>query len=110
MVLPIPLNNNCLVEILDEYEGIYRDSTEESVQKGRLISYYVFAFHITASSTLSFSDAEVRAISDWLDDMKGKIVYWQEFADSGQKFEQDGKKYALVPFWRLTAFEGEENE
>lgn len=102
--LPTPLNNNVLVEILDEYEGLYRDDSGESIQKGKVISVNIFRYHLTASSAMEIdSDGIFRGVKDW--GKIGRVVYWQEFADSGQKFEHEGKKYALVPWWRLTAVE-----
>lgn len=94
-----PLNNNCLIEVIDEYEGVIRNTDQENVQKGVLCSFRFEPYHLTASTGFRIED---------MIDMKkldGKTVYWQEYADAGSKFEIDGKKYVLVPFYRLIGFE-----
>lgn len=99
-----PLNNNCLIEIIDEYDGILRNSDEESVQKGVLRAYGLTSDHLTASTGYEISDVKVYAQE--LEKKIGKTVYWQEYADAGSKFTIDGKRYVLISFYRLTGFEG----
>ena len=100
-----PLFNNVLIEVIDEYEGIVRDTSNENVQKGKVISYQIMVDHLTASTGHTMNPNDVKEYSDQLKALTGKIVYWQEYADSGSKFEQDGKRYVLVPFYRLIGFE-----
>lgn len=98
-----PLNNNCLVEVIDEYDGILRDKQNENVQKGVLRDATFVRDHLTASTGF-----DLGGFDDYVDfygKLIGKTVYWQEYADAGSKFEFDGKKYVLVPFYRLIGVE-----
>jgi hypothetical protein len=103
LIIIKPLNNSCLIEVIDEYDGIVGSDKVENVQKGVLRDYFIVDDHITASAGYKIEDA------DWhrgvLSKMKGKTVYWQEYADSGSKFTIDGKQYVLVPFYRLIGWE-----
>jgi hypothetical protein len=98
-----PLNNNCLVEIIDDNDGLYSGTADENVQKGVLRDFYLIDDHITASA--GYQICHTAKYKDKLADLIGKVVYWQEYADAGSKFEIDGKQYALVPFYRLIGFE-----
>lgn len=100
-----PLNNNVLIEVIQDYAGVSRNDASESMKYGKLINYRINRFHLTASAALRFSDDDVAFQAGLLEKLKGKIVRWEEYAETGQTFEQDGKTYALVPFWRLTAYE-----
>lgn len=100
-----PLNNNCLIEVIDENEGLVGGSTE-NVQKGVLRDYLLTTYHLTASAGYNIGDSiDMGKLSDHISGMKDKTVYWQEYADSGSKFDIDGKQYVLVPFYRLIGFE-----
>lgn len=102
-----PLNNNVLVEIIRDDDGVSRTDANESLRKGRLIDASVSSYHLTASAAVQFDPAWAADTLKALKSMKGKIVRWEEFAEGGQTFEQDGKVYALIPFWRLIGFGGE---
>lgn len=105
-----PLNNNVLVEIIDEYDGIIRDAANEQVQKGVVVSFALSPMHLTASAAFDISGnngaVNQAALIESLDELVGKTVYWEEYSDTGKKFEQDGKRYSLIPFYRLIGFEG----
>jgi co-chaperonin GroES (HSP10) len=98
-----PLNNHCLIEVIDEYDGIIRDKQNEQVQKGVLRAAEFVADHLTASA--GYEITQLVEIANHYDKLVGKTVYWQEYADAGSKFEFDGKKYCLVPFYRLVGYE-----
>lgn len=97
-----PLFNQCLIELVDDYAGVVRSTAAERVQKGYLRSFDLIFDHLTTSTGYGFakSDYEPR-----LEALVGQLVYYQEYADSGAVFEQDGKKWALVPWYRLIGFE-----
>ena len=102
-----PLNNNVLVEIIDEYDGIIRDSQNEQVQKGVVVAYALSPLHMTASTGFDVRAAvSMTELAKSVDELVGKTVYWEEYSDTGKKFEQDGKRYSLIPFYRLIGFEG----
>jgi hypothetical protein len=101
-----PLNNNALVEIIKEHAGVARAGSGESPNRGRLVEVTVSGYHLTASAGF---EMDAHALKEYWDKHTGKIVRWEEYADSGQKFTEDGKEYALIPWWRITAFE-EDNE
>lgn len=98
-----PLNNNVLIEVLREDDGVSRTDDLESLKRGRIVSVSTWPFHLTASSFGSFDNS-------FLDNVKhvlkpGTVVRWEEFAEGGQTFEEDGKTYALIPWWRLISYE-----
>lgn len=98
-----PLNNNCLIEVIDEYEGVLRNTDNENVQKGVLKEIEFEANHLTTSTGYLLPD--LKKTADFYKDKLGKTVYWQEYADSGSKFTIDGKQFVLVPFYRLIGWE-----
>lgn len=99
-----PLNNNCLIEVIDEYEGILHDTDADNVQKGILRNFQLVGDHLTASAGYRLY-AGTEEYTELLNNFIGKIVYWQEYADAGGKFDIEGKKYVLVPFYRLIGVE-----
>src|ERR1700755_3010167 len=98
-----PFNNHCLIEVIDDYDGVIRNTEQENVQKGVLRDYTLNADHLTASTGYLISNIEDQ--HDFLSTKVDKTVYWQEYADAGSKFTVEGKKYVLVPFYRLIGFE-----
>ncbi len=100
-----PLNNNALIEVLRDDDGVSRTDANESMKYGRLIDVSVSDHHLTASAALEFYSVDRQAYVDHFANLKGKIVRWEEFAEGGQTFEEDGKTYALIPWWRLIGFE-----
>lgn len=101
-----PLNNHCLIEIIDEYEGIIGSDMNQNVQKGRLLEFNLTQDHLTAS-TGYFIAGNFEDYAKELTAQLGKVVYWQEYADAGSKFDVDGKHYVLVPWYRLIGFDDE---
>lgn len=103
-----PFNNNVLVEVQRDYDGVSRTDDMESMKFGKLISTSVSQYHITASAfgeiTKSFADELQSKLKI------GSIVRWEEFAEGGQTFEEDGKTYALVPWWRLISVMETDND
>lgn len=98
-----PLFGNCLIELVDDYAGVIRSDANERVQKGYLRDAFIMDEHLTTSTGHTITH-----IDEWgsqINGLVGKLVYYQEYADSGAVFEQDGKKWALVPWWRLIGFE-----
>lgn len=97
----IPLNNNVLVEVLREDDGVSRTDENESMQYGRVIAASICQYHLTASSAIMLEKEWMDGMRQFLGEMVGSIVRWEEFAEGGQTFEEDGKKCALIPWWRL---------
>lgn len=103
-----PLNNNVLVEVLRDDDGVSRTDANESMKYGRLVDYSVSNNHLTASAALEFSSLDKTIYIEQLKNLVGSIVRWEEYAEGGQTFEEDGKTYALIPWWRLIGFKKEE--
>lgn len=99
-----PLGNNCLIEVIQDYEGVSRNDESESMKYGKLVAFSTSGYHLTASSAFKF-DEWTPANLGWLESLVGKIVRWEEFAEGGQTFKEDGKTYALIPWWRLIGYE-----
>lgn len=101
----IPLNNNVLIEVMREDDGVSRTDASESMKYGKLIDASASGYHLTASAAIRLSEDFIEIVGKELGDIKGKIVRWEEFAEGGQTFEEDGKTYALIPWWRLIGYE-----
>lgn len=97
-----PLFNQCKIEIIDDYAGVIRNDTDEQVQKGKLESFELYPYHLTASTGWDIELAEIEQV---LLGLLGKVVHYSEYADSGQVIEENGKKYAFVPFYRIIGVE-----
>lgn len=106
-----PLGNNVLIEVQRDYDGVSRSDDNESMKYGRIIDANIVRYHLTASSAVRFED-------DFLEDtlkqlkqlmMNRSTVRWEEFAEGGQTFEENGKTYALIPWWRLIGVSDEQN-
>lgn len=96
-----PLNNNVLIEVLREDDGVSRTDENEVLQYGKVIKANYESWHLTASAAIEFSEQTISDIVRMIDDLEGKIVRWEQYAEGGQTFEEDGKTYALIPWWRL---------
>lgn len=104
-----PLNNNVLIEVMRDDDGVSRADENESLKYGKIIEVSFSIFHVTASSFGNFSEVYLQYMISKL--LPSSIVRWEEFAEGGQTFEEDGKTYALVPWWRLISIEeGEPND
>lgn len=102
MPLPKPLNNNVLIEITREYDAVVRTEEDESHSVGIVRDFSIVPYHLTASAALRFQQPDdYYAITKDLDYLVGKTVRWEQYAEGGQTFVQDGKTYAFVPWWRL---------
>lgn len=103
----VPMNNNVLIEVVRDHEGVSRVIEDGSLQKGRLVDFAISVYHITASSGLEldsmWTDELGRSMQELID--KSAIVRWEQYAEGGQTFVDNGKTYALVPWWRLISFE-----
>lgn len=99
-----PLFNNCLIEVIDEYDGIVGSDKATNIQHGILLEYHLIPDHLTAATGYVLFDG-VERYEKILKSLVGKTVYWQEYADAGSKFTVDGKDYVLIPWYRLTAQE-----
>lgn len=96
-----PLNNNCLIEVIKDYDGVSRMDENEDMSYGVLRATSNVGWHLTASSAIEFDDMTVSDIKVWLQSLIGKTVRWEQYAEGGQTFEEEGKTYALIPWWRL---------
>lgn len=100
-----PFNNNVLIEIIREDDGVARSFENESMRTGKLVDFSVSRFHLTASAGAELSEDFIKEISSKLTKAMGKDVRWEEFAEGGQTIERDNKTFALIPWWRLIGIE-----
>lgn len=98
-----PFNNNVLIEIIREDDGVSRTDENETRNRGSVVAVSVSNYHITASAALQVDKGYMKCVIDML--VPGTIVRWEEFAEGGQTFEENGKTYALVPWWRIISIE-----
>lgn len=100
-----PFNNNVLVEITREYDVVSRADADESQSVGIVRDFGISQYHVTASAGLEFGGQFLDDLENTLKDLMGKTVRWEQFAEGGQTFQEDGKTYALVPWWRIIGVE-----
>jgi hypothetical protein len=100
-----PINNNVLIEVLRDDDGVSRSDANESLKYGRIIKASISSYHLTASSFGEIQNDFREFIGELL--QPGSIVRWEEFAEGGQTFVEDGKTYALIPWWRLISIDKE---
>lgn len=96
-----PLNNNVLIEVQLEHDNVARVDANEIMQYGKVIDWSFSPDHLTASAGYLIASMELKNYQQRLKDLVGKTVRWEQYAEGGQTFEEDGKTYALIPFWRL---------
>jgi hypothetical protein len=100
-----PFGNYAKIEIIEEYAGIVRNDASEQQHKGILREFDLWPTHLTESGGFGIPHDEITVLSDDLTELIGQTVYYQEYADSGRKFEEDGKKYVMVPWYRIYGYE-----
>jgi len=94
-----PFMNNVLIEVLRDDDGVSRTDDTESLKYGKVVDVSISRYHITASS---FGSIDATMAADVESRLKpGTVVRWEEFAEGGQTFTEDGKTYALIPWWRI---------
>ncbi len=98
-----PLFNKCLIQIDDEYADVIRPDDDAGVQKGTLIEATLMGDHLTTSTGYHIEGLD--QYGERLKDLVGKTVFWEQYGEAGNIIKQDGKQYALVPFYRLIAVE-----
>lgn len=104
-----PLNNNVLIEVVRDYNDVSRVDENEILQQGILRDVSVSPYHLTASAGVEFNLEWSTGTHSKLMSLVGKTVRWEQYAEGGQTFVEDGKTYALIPFWRLISYESEES-
>lgn len=102
----IPVNNQCLIEVLDEFSGLAHSRRDE--QKGIVRAVAVDGLHLTASTGLELSpDMYVKAyevVHNWV----GKTVRYALYADAdSSSWQEDGKTWVLVPWYRVLGVESD---
>lgn len=100
-----PFGNYAKIEVVDEFKGLVRNDPNEQKHMGILRDCTVSPFHLTESGGFRIDD--VAPIATDLTALIGKVVYYQEHADSGRKFTEDGVDYVMIPWYRIYGYEGE---
>lgn len=94
-----PLLNYALIEVQKEYAGVSRADENEILTEGIVRDISFVPFHLTASAAIELSHLDDLEV--YTQNLLGKLVRWEQYAEGGQTFEEDGKTYALIPWWRL---------
>lgn len=106
-----PLLNYALIEVQQDDAAVSRADETEILSKGIVRDVSVLGFHLTASAALEFSPGGEIELKEYASELVGKLVRWEQYAEGGQTFGEDGKTYALIPWWRLISVsEVEETE
>lgn len=98
-----PLFNKCKIKVIDDYAGITRPDEDDSLQKGILVDFDLMPDHLTTST--GYYVEYQKDYQDALESCKGKTVYWEQYGEAGNVIEEDGEKFAYIPFYRLIAVE-----
>lgn len=107
-----PVNNYCLIEVLDEYSSLATTTRDE--QKGIVREVSFSTLHITASTGFKTVESDEETMQ-WVADLKswiGKTVRYALYADadSTQFKGKDKKRYVLIPWYRIMGVENEAAE
>lgn len=97
-----PWGNMALIEVEKEYKEIVRNDAGEQNKKGVLRSWSMMQHHLTESGGYTLSDTAMREYAKTLEAMVGRVVSYQEYADSGRKLEIEGREFVVVPWYRIT--------
>lgn len=98
-----PTNGHLLVEVLEENSQVLYDKTDDQFQKGTLVDFDLWPDHLTTSTGYAVQGLE--QYQKLFESLKGSVIYWGKYGDSGQVFEQDGKRIALIPYYRVIGYE-----
>lgn len=107
-----PLNDNILVEVTatsEDLGAIVVDKGDEGYQTGIVVDVaddliYYGSNSWVLESTL-FDTKRLAQLREFYAKLKGKRVYWEAFASSGQLIEKDNKTYAIIKMSRVIAME-----
>lgn len=105
MPLPTPLNNNCLIEVIKEYENVSRFDENDPLKTEGSNLGIIKAINITPRHLTVASAGKIELDDEQLAEMKamvGQTVRWEDLSETA-KFDQDDKQFVLVPWWRLTS-------
>lgn len=103
-----PLNDHVLVELDNKRYGNFTSSVnEEGHTIGTLIAvsdkiHYLSSFSFVLEDSFKYPE-KLEEIRQYWKERIGKKVRFEERADKGMTFEEDGKKYATVRITKLTA-------
>lgn len=100
-----PFGNFAKIEVIEEYAGIVRNDASEQQHKGILRAATVAQDHLTESGGFTMAPENTAMYADKLAQLSGKVVYYQEYADSGRKFEEAGRKFVMIPWYRIYGYE-----
>lgn len=97
-----PVNNQCLIEVIDEYAGLSHSGGQE--QRGIVRDVNFTPIHLTASTGLLLPEKLRDDIK--LDLLVGQTVRYALYADADSlKFAEDDKEYVLIPWYRILGIE-----
>lgn len=100
-----PFGNYAKIEVTDEYKGLARNNASEIQHQGVLRDFALYEEHLTESGGHRMDKVTMDAYASVLQDLIGKTVMYQEHADSGRKFTEDGVDYVMVPWYRIYGFD-----
>lgn len=101
-----PTNDLVLIELDDKRYGSFASSVqEEGCSTGTLLAvseriFYLSSFSYVLEESFSHPEALEELRQYWAERVSKK-VRWEERADKGMTFEEDGKKYACIKITKL---------
>lgn len=103
-----PVNNMCLIEVLDEFSGLVHGRRDE--QKGIVREISIMPVHLTASTGLimDLNEPAMAAVAIKVQSWVGKTVRYALYADAdSSSWQEDGKTLVLVPWYRVLGVESD---
>lgn len=100
-----PINDLVLVELDDKYGNFTSSVPQEGQQIGTLLEvsdkiHYLSSFTFILEDSLQYPE-KLEDIRQYWKSQIGKKVRWEERADKGMTFEEDGKQLACIKITKI---------
>lgn len=102
-----PINDTVLVELEQKQHGQFAApiDPDKSVTTGKLLAvsdhiYFLSSFSYVLEDSFKYPERLEELRKQW-ESKIGKQVRWEERADKGTTFEEDGKRYACIKITKI---------
>lgn len=105
-MVTVPKNDTVLVKLDNKKYGNFTSSVEQQGHEvGTLVAvsdkiFYLSSFSFVLEDSFKYPEKLEKIRTYWKDRI-GKRVRWEERADKGMTFEEDGKQYACIKITKL---------
>jgi len=106
-----PVNDKIKVKIADDEFGFGGEAS--GVEKGVVVevpdSLLYFAFHSFAFDGSLGNEDQLKAVADYYEAFKGKLVFWESLQDRGRRFKVDGEEFVFLNMSDIIAYSDDTN-